>query len=189
MLGIGVVPQPVKPSLPADPRKRPHAVRNTGERRGWLPGTGRRRAPHPLRLAPRQGVLSTKFLRKFPLVGKNFTIPGYFFLPVGNGLRGSASKPTKRLCRRGHLTPSWLSYTSEWVARGSERCAKFAFLCGSSELSTIFRCSYTRTRDEKPHSSTIFTCSMNQRVARRCIGATRAVAVDVELIDKVEYLG
>ena len=40
---------------------------------------------HPLRLAQRQGTLSTEFLRNFLPVGKDFTIPAANFLPVGNG--------------------------------------------------------------------------------------------------------
>jgi hypothetical protein len=43
------------------------------------------RAPHPLSLAHRQGVLSRKFLRNFLPVGKDFTIPAADYLPVGNG--------------------------------------------------------------------------------------------------------
>jgi len=46
-------------------------------------------------------VLSRKFVPIFLPPGKDFTIPDRKFLPVGNGLRGSAARPTKRHDGRG----------------------------------------------------------------------------------------
>jgi hypothetical protein len=56
-----------------------------GAYRGCSPATDRRRASHPIRLAQRQGMMSTEFLRNFLPVGKDFTIPARYFLPVGKG--------------------------------------------------------------------------------------------------------
>ena len=54
-----------------------------------------------LSLAHRQDMLSTGKWANFLPVGKDFTIPARHFLPVGNGLRGSPAKVTKRHDGRG----------------------------------------------------------------------------------------
>ncbi len=52
----------------------------------------RRRAAHPLSLARRQDMLSTRKSANFLPVGKDFTIPARYFLPVGMGLQSSPAK-------------------------------------------------------------------------------------------------
>ncbi len=58
-------------------------------------------------LARRQARLSIGKLADFLPVGKDFTIPTGNFLPVGNGLRGSASTRTKRHDGRGRRAKAW----------------------------------------------------------------------------------
>ncbi len=67
----------------------------------------RRRASHPLSLAQRQDMLSTGKSANFLRVGRDFTIPTGYFLPVGNGLRGSPPEVTKRHDGRGRRTYLW----------------------------------------------------------------------------------
>ena len=63
-------------------------------------GSGRRRAPHPPSLARRQDTLSTEKSPNFLPVGKDFTIPARYFLPVGKGLRALPARETKRHAMR-----------------------------------------------------------------------------------------
>ena len=52
-------------------------------------------------------MLSTGKSAIFLPVGKDFTIPARYFLPVGNGLRGSPAMVTKRHDGRGRRTQPW----------------------------------------------------------------------------------
>ena len=76
--------------------------------------------PLPLSLARRQDTLSTRKSPNFLPVGKDFTIPAPYFLPVGNGLRGSTAKMTKRHDSRGRRTHRGkaVRVTCFWTRRG-----------------------------------------------------------------------
>ncbi len=78
----------------------------------------RPRDPHPLSLARRQDRLSTRKSADFLPVGQDFTIPARYFLPVGNGLRGSPAKVTIRHDRRGRRIQPW---RARWCATPGER--------------------------------------------------------------------
>ena len=52
-------------------------------------------------------MLSTRKSANFLPVGKDFTIPARYFLPVGNGLRGLPAKVTKRHHRLGLRAQLW----------------------------------------------------------------------------------
>ena len=69
--------------------------------------SARRRAAHPPSLARRQDMLSTRKSANFLPVGKDFTIPARYFLPVGMGLQSSPAKATKRHNGRRRRTQPW----------------------------------------------------------------------------------
>ncbi len=73
-----------------------------------------------LRLAQRQDMLSTEFWRNFLPVGKDFTIPTCYFLPVGKGRRDSPAIVTNCQDGGGRRTPAWYGrFTANWIVAGS----------------------------------------------------------------------
>ncbi len=64
-------------------------------------------------------MLSTGKSANFLPVGRDFTIPAHNFLPVGNGLRGSPAKVTKRHHGWGRRTQPWYGrLAAEWSFLG-----------------------------------------------------------------------
>ena len=100
------------------------------QRRGRLPAIGRRRPPHPLSLAHRQGKLSTEILRNPLPEGQYFTIPAKNFLPVGNGFLNSAARGTRRRYGRGRRTRPWC-WGYQMLATELTTAANLAKSCGA----------------------------------------------------------
>jgi hypothetical protein len=65
------------------------------------------RSSRRYRLAKRQGMLSREFLWSVLPIGKDFTIPACYFLPIGNLLRDSPAIVTNRHHGRGRQTQAW----------------------------------------------------------------------------------